>query len=197
MVIPKLALALVMTSLAAAVGPQRTVDIDSQSAQPIKTISRGRAKISYYEKPQAVAVATTFYAIGSRTNSLWRDFLTVTAYFVVPGPTITAPEFVELQLASSTRTKGGKYVTNHHLTIMTDGKTLVSAEPRDGPTADNHRGGRLELFVVPKLTLRQFTELAKAREVRMRLGSTEFKLKREHLEALKDMLKCISSQDKT
>ena len=197
MLIPKLAFVLLMTSLAAGLGPQRIVNLGSQSAQPIKTIDCGKAKISYYEKPQAIAVATTFYAIGSQRNSLWRDFLTITAYFVVPGPIITPPQFVELQLASSTRTPGGKYVTNHHLTIMTDGKLLLSAEPQDGPTADNHRGGRLELFVVPKLSLKQFTELAEAREVRMRLGGTEFKLKKEHREALQDMLGCISPSDGT
>ena len=197
MLIPKLALAVLMTGLAASPGPQRTLSLRSQAAQPIKTINCGKAKVSYYDKPQAIAVATSFYAIGSQRNSLWRDFLAITAYFAVPGPTITPPHSVGLHLVSSTRTPGGKYVTNHHLTIMTDGKTLLSTEPQDGPTSDNRRGGRLELFEAPKLSLKQFTELAAAREVRMKLGSTEFKLKKEHREALQDMLKCISSSDGT
>jgi|SRR5205085_8474199 len=171
----------------------RQGDVKAQSAQPIRTINRDRAKVFYNENPSAVAVATTFYAIGSHKNSLWRDFLAITADFVASGQTITKPRCVQLHFASSTRTKGDKYRTDHRLTILTDGKLLLSTDLNVGPTADNGRGGLVELLELPQLSFEQFTELAQAKEVRMRFGATEFKLKKEHLEALRSMLSSIGS----
>ena len=79
----------------------------SRSAQPIKTINHDGATVSYYENPSAVAVAATFYVIGSQRNFRWRDFLALSAAFVVQGQTITEPDSVRLHFVSSTRTKGG------------------------------------------------------------------------------------------
>ncbi len=170
---------------------QRT--IRAQSAQAVKTVNRRGAKVFYYENPPVVAVAATFYVIGSQQDSMWRDFLALTANFVVRGWTVTEPQFVQFHFVSSTRTKGGKYGTNHRLTILTDGELLLSADLVVGPPVPNRRGGSVETLALPQMSFKHFAELAQAKEVRMRLGSTEFKMKNKHLEALRSMLTSIGS----
>jgi hypothetical protein len=188
-----LAIAVLSVSLAGPTAGYRIVNNQSRSAQPIKTINRGRAKVFYYENPKAVAVATSFYVIGSQKNSLWRDFMAITANFVVPGPTITSPRFVQLHFAATTRTKGGKYGSDHRLTILTDGKLLLSTDLEGGPAVDNRRGRYMEVFDLPQMTFEQFSAIAEAKQVRMTLGPTKFKLKNEHLEPLRNMLESIGS----
>jgi hypothetical protein len=165
----------------------------SRSAQPIKTVNRDGATVSYYENPSAVAVAATFYVIGSQRNFRWRDFLALSAAFVVRGQTVTEPDSVKVHFVSSTRTKGGKYVANHRLTILTDGNVLLETDLAVAPAGDNERGGKIEFLEVPPIPFKQFTALSLAKEVRMRLGNTEFKLKKKHLEALRSMLKSVNS----
>jgi hypothetical protein len=172
---------------------QEFTNAQSRSAQPTKTINRGRATVSYYENPPAVAVAANFYVIGSQRDLRWRDFLALSAVFAVRGQTITEPDCVRLHFVSSTRTKGGKYVANNRLTILTDGNVLLSTDLIIGPSQDNGRGGRIELLELSPIPFKQFTELAQAKEVRMKLGSTEFMLKKKHLEALRSMLKTVNS----
>jgi hypothetical protein len=46
---------------------------------------------------------------------------------------------------------------------------------------------------VPPIPFKQFTALSQAKEVRMKLGNTEFKLKKKHLEVLRGMLKNVNS----
>jgi len=165
----------------------------SRSGQPIRTISRGGATVSYYENPSAVAVAATFYVIGNQRNFRWRDFLALSATFVVQGQTITEPDSVRLHLVSSTRNKGGKYVANHLLTILTDRKILLETDLVVGSAGDNGRGGKIEVLEVPPIPFKQFTALSLAKEVKMKLGSTEFKLRKKHLEALRSMLRSVNS----
>ena len=163
-----------------------------RSGQPVRTINRGGATISYYENPSAVAVAASFYVIGNQTDFKWRDFLAISAAFAVSGQTVTEPECVRLHLVSSTRTKGGKYVANHRLTIFTDGNVLLSTDLIIGPSQDNGRGGRIEVLELSSIPFKQFAELARASEVRIQLARTEFKLKKKHLEALRSMLSAIN-----
>jgi hypothetical protein len=172
---------------------QEFTNAQSRSGQPIKTINRGRAKVSYYENPSAVAVAATFYIKGSQRDYRWKDFLALSAVFVVRGQTISEPDSVQLHFVSSTRTKGGKYVANHQLTILIDGDVLLATDLIIGPSNDNGRGGRIEILELRPIPFKQFTELALAKEVRMKLGNTEFKLKKQHLEALRSMLKSVNS----
>ena len=178
-------------SLALLTGSIRT-DIATQSAQPIRTDKRGAVQISYYENPPAIAVATTFYVIGSQANSTWRDFLALTASFAVRGQTICQPQFVEFSFASSTRAKGGKYQANHQLTILTDGKLLLSTDLRAGPVSDNYRGRYLELLSF-RMPFEQFKELARAKKVAITLGGTRASLKHKHLEGLLGMLQSIQT----
>lgn len=187
LLITSLALLLVTPALR-----QHFTNAQSRSAQPIQTINRDGASISYYENPSAVAVGATFYVIGSQRNFRWRDFLALSAAFVVRGQTVTEPDSVKVHFVSSTRTKGGKYVANHRLTILTDGNILLETDLAVAP-ADNERGGKIEFLEVPPIPFKQFAALSLAKEVRMKLGSSEFKLKKKHLEALRSMLKNVNS----
>lgn len=187
LLITSLALLLVTPALR-----QHFTNAQSRSAQPIQTINRDGASISYYENPSAVGVGATFYVIGSQRNFRWRDFLALSAAFVVRGQTVTEPDSVKVHFVSSTRTKGGKYVANHRLTILTDGNILLETDLAVAP-ADNERGGKIEFLEVPPIPFKQFAALSLAKEVRMKLGSSEFKLKKKHLEALRSMLKNVNS----
>jgi hypothetical protein len=51
----------------------------------------------------------------------------------------------------------------------------------------------MEVFDLPRMTFEQFSAIAEAKQVRMTLGPTKFKLKNEHLEALRNMLESIGS----
>jgi len=98
-----------------------------------------------------------------------------------------------MHFVSSTRKKGGKYIANHRLTILTDGNVLLETDLAVAPAGDNERGGKIEFLEVPPIPFKQFTALALAKEVIMKLGNTEFKLKKEHLEVLRSMLKSVNS----
>jgi hypothetical protein len=128
-----------------------------------------------------------------RTESLPAEMLSMTAYFISPGKVMVKPEFVVLGFRSMTLDQP-KYTDDRSLSINLDGsftnlagmeiiERRVDARSDLGP---NHRF-MLESLELP-IPYEIFVRITLAKRATLRLASTEFELKNEHLEAFRDLL---------
>jgi hypothetical protein len=157
--------------------------------QPVKTIKIGKASFSYYELPEAVAAAATFYINGGATTAHLKNFVALTAFFANRGKNLIAPASVQFRLVAATYRDGCMYRDNHHLVISLDNQALISTDLSAPQVSTSEtRVGKLctELYAF-SISYDQFVQLADAKKVYVRLGLKEFKLKDEHLNALRTM----------
>jgi hypothetical protein len=181
-----LALALTLAVLSLAQSPSTT---QIRPGQPVKTIKIGKASFSYYEIPEAVAAAATFYINGGATTAHLKNFVALTAFFTNRGKNLIAPASVQFRLVATTYRDGCMYRDNHHLAISLDNQALISTDLSTQQVSTSEtRFGKLctELYAF-SISYEQFVQLADAKKVVVRLGLKEFKLKEEHLNALHAM----------
>ena len=167
---------------------QATSDPRSQAAQPVRTVTIGKAKIYYYHDPEAVAATATFYVAGSSRTSLYKNFLAVTVHFENRGNKLTKPSVVQLTFVATTYRDGCRCGNSPQLTISADKTLLVSTDLTRSAVHDKSgtKYGCVEIYDF-HISFDEFIQLADAKEVRIRLGPAEGKLKEDHLSALRSM----------
>jgi hypothetical protein len=179
-----LMLVLAIAFLSSAQSPSTT---QIHPGQPVKTIKIGKVSFSYYEIPEAVAAAATFYVNGSERTRLYKNFVGLTVFFSNRGKTLTVPSCVQFNLVAITYRDGCKYKDDHYLIVSADNQLLISTDLNSSPASTNERLKRcLELYTF-QLSYEQFVQLTNAKKVEMRLGTKELKLKEEYQDALRTM----------
>lgn len=153
--------------------------------QPVKTIKIGKASFFYYEIPEAVVAAATFYVNGSESTRLIKNFVALTVFFSNRGKTLTVPSCVQFILDATTYRDGCKYKDDHHLIISIDNQPLISSDLSAQQISDTGKKC-IELYTF-EMPYEQFIQLLNARKVEMSLGSTELKFKEDYLNELRTM----------
>ncbi|HEY6045523.1 MAG TPA: hypothetical protein VIU65_02905 [Pyrinomonadaceae bacterium] len=191
--------AFMLLLLAASVGTAQTLP-EPQTPGPgqaARTVKIGRTRFYYYEKPEAVAATTSFYISGSETKSGLFDFVALTVAFYNRGPRLTTPSVVRFNIFAATYRDGCKYRDKYanqatpklHLNILADEKSLFAADLSVGQVGEvETRHGHVcsEMYIF-EMTYEQFLTLLAARKAEMSLGTRAFKLKGDHLTAMRTM----------
>ena len=125
--------------------------------------------------------------------------LDIVAAFLYPGKTVTKPSIVALWFQSSS--KNWQFLQQRQLLVIADGERIDLGEAeRVDSKVNSSRAGRyssgvsVSELVGKMVSLETFLKIAKAKSVEMRLGSVEFKLADDHLEALRDFASRMSSE---
>jgi hypothetical protein len=119
----------------------------------------------------------------------WSDErLEITMYFAYPGKKFATPQWVTVGFLSSTENPQ-KY-TDFALVAVADKQQLELGTMRVLQTVNYARRGKLPLIrqtMELPIPYQDFLRLANAKKVTFRLGSAEFGLEKEHLEAIRDL----------
>jgi len=108
------------------------------------------------------------------------------ASFFYKGQKLSTPEYFIFLFVSDT--KGWRFLseTQRELIALADGERLpLGTLDRDSKVRS---GGWVSEIMVKEVPYETFLKIATAKEVEMKLGKYEFKLKEEHLEALRDLV---------
>ena len=191
-------LLLIMLGATVLIGPSQFAQVPNPGNRgPFKTIKIGNATFSYYQEPETVVAATTFYVSGSKTKSVVVDYVGLTVFFGCPGKQLHEPSVVRFNLVAGTYRDGCKYKDryadqdNHSLqvNILSDQQTIFSGGlPLPSAHIIDTRNGKLctELYDF-EMPYQQFGRLVQGGKAAIRLGSREFPLKEDHLRALRVM----------
>lgn len=113
--------------------------------------------------------------------------LNLTAYYIYPGKNPTKPPEVVVGFVSLSYNRERKFQDSRELTAELDGKQIVLGTPEliDSRIMSNHYKEVLGLYV----PFDKFFQLVDNNKetLQMRMGPIAFQLKREHLEALRDL----------
>lgn len=114
--------------------------------------------------------------------------LSMSAYFVYDGKKLITPHWVTLAFLSLTEYP--QKLTDHVLSVKVDGKWLTFSKVEIAETEEirRHQGSILtrEAMELP-IPYQQFLILANAKAVTIKIGSLEFELEKEQLEAIRDL----------
>lgn len=155
--------------------------------QPIKiaTPTRivGNAKVYYIEIVNQTMVETALQVIGSQSNGL-----TMKLSFHVQGKKVVTPNLISLEFISISNEM--KYTDDRNLTMWLDDVGISFGELV--LTTSQQASADLGVqYMLQSIPYDKFLRLLDAKEVKVRLGPTEFKLKSKHLEALRDLQRSI------
>lgn len=170
-----------------AAGPSITVQVPT----PTKTV--GKADVYYDETRKRTKAKVSFYVIGRPEDILKTDVLSITTEIHGPGRTPMRPESVNFSLYSYSHGKGYKYKNDAKLTIFLDDVFLLSNEFQPHFMAIDPRGGVTENYFSAPIPYDKFLKILGAKKIVMKFGSTEFEIRSENLEALRDLNKSIAS----
>lgn len=112
----------------------------------------------------------------------------LTAYFAYPGQTLITPKWITIGLLSATENPQ-KY-KDHKLAVKVDGKWVELGTMKVLSKVTYERRIRLPLVQQTSelpIPYQQFLQLANAKKVKVKLGSEEFDLEKNHLEAIRDL----------
>jgi len=139
----------------------------------------------YYDKfkDQARFSVGPFNIGGDSAYVFGGSMLGLTAYTFADGKDIKNPDRFILLFDSSS--KDWLYLRDCGLNLIVDGERVDLGQCTR--QSDIRRGGVTERLFF-KLTPEQFTKIANAKVVELRIGRTELKLKDEHLQAFKDLI---------
>jgi len=119
----------------------------------------------------------------------WSDErLNISMYFAHTGKKLVTPQWVTIGFLSSTE-RPQKY-TDYALVAIADKQRLELGTMRVLQTINSARRGKLPLIketMELPIPYRDFLRLANAKKVTLRIGSAEFDLEKEHLEAIRDL----------
>lgn len=114
--------------------------------------------------------------------------LELTAYFAYPGQQLVTPQWVTIAFLSTTESPQ-KY-TDHGMEVKADAQRIRLGTLKVLSTINTSRRGKLPLIsetMELPIPYPQFLLLASAKKLKMRLGTVEFDLEKEHLEAIRDL----------
>lgn len=149
--------------------------------------SRPRA-VSSYSRPQDTSAVVVNHL---QLSGDARRGLTLVPSFTVCGERVTAPESVNFEFARYS--DGKRYDDDTPLVISADGERVFSAKPRLVGGGTNAADGTVSEFVNYTVPYTKFRRLAQARQGTLSLGADEIKLSPEHLDALRDMERCVNA----
>ena len=186
-----------------AIRTQSTTSVDepARGHGPTKTIKLGKARFDYYENPEAVAASTTFYVSGSETKSHVYDFVALNVAFYNRGKSLMKPSAVHFSIYTATYRDGCKFREryanqNRHLlevNLITNDLLLFQVDLALTPTSvRDTRNGKLCMESYRFTTsFEQFVQLTQGRKAKLNLGTREFTIKANHLDALRAMVNGI------
>ena len=157
-------------------------------ARPVRLV--GKAEVFYFKNSDTSKVNVGVTLLGSYETMVREDFFSLGASFSVHGPKVTRPEVVRLTLYSYTHGSDYRYKNDNQVTIFVDNKALVSGPAREWFLTIDPRGGVTEYYTV-SMSYENFLRIVKANVVALRMGKTQFDLKREHMDALTDLNRAI------
>jgi hypothetical protein len=114
--------------------------------------------------------------------------LEITSYFGYPGEVLITPQWVTLAFWSATENPQ-KY-TDNKLSVKVDGQWVELGTMKILNTTNYARRGKYPLIQESRelpIPYQQFLRLANAKKIKVKLGSEEFDLEKEHLEAIRDL----------
>jgi hypothetical protein len=143
----------------------------------------GRAKVLYNERGNKTIVQTAQLQVhGDRDSDIMFQ-----AGFEVSGKEITKPSDVTLSFFSVARER--TYADNRALKILIDGKEALASVARY--ERGNTNGEVFLITVTQGISYELFLRLINAKSVKVRIGPTEFDLKGNNLDALKDLQRIL------
>jgi hypothetical protein len=149
-------------------------------AAPVRVV--GKAEVYSFPKRNMSSASVHVYLLGTPEDIYKKkDVLTLSARYDVAGPKTVQPEKVTFLLAWYSPTP--KPAAEHTLTLIADGKTLLSTEV--SPTHPFGRGSS-EYYNVP-IDYGTFQKFANAGKAVLKLGTTSITLTAEMAQALKDL----------
>ena len=177
------------------------VDEPARGRGPTKTIKLGKARFDYYENPEAVAASTTFYVSGSETKAHIYDFVALNVAFYNRGKSIMKPSAVHFNVYAVTYRDGCKFRERYanqdrHLlevNLITNDLSLFQVDLALTPTSfrDTRYGKLCAESYHFTTSFDQFVQLTQGRKAKLNLGSREFTIKANHLDALRTMVNGI------
>ena len=114
--------------------------------------------------------------------------LELTAYFAYPGQRLVTPQWVTIAFLFTTENPQ-KY-TDHVMEVKADDQKVRLGTLKVLSRINAARRGKLPLIsetMELPIPYQQFLLLANAKKLKMRLGSVEFDLEKQHLEAIRDL----------
>jgi len=157
---------------------------------PIKRI--GKASVYYDEKAKRSRATVMFYALGRAEDIQKVDVLSIETQVEGPGKEPMKPESVDFRLNSYSHGVAFKYKNDSKLSIFINGTLFLSGTCRPSFANIDPRGGVEGEYFSPRLSYEQFSKLLSGKDLSMKFGGTEFEIKGENLDALKDLARSVS-----
>lgn len=111
------------------------------------------------------------------------DGLQLGAFFIQEPGRQTPLEAQRVAVSFSSQSKDWRFLEHHDLDLLVDGRPVHVALDHGGSVGD----GYVLEHMSTQMPLAQFLQIAKAKTVEGRLFITEFKLRPDHIEALRDL----------
>lgn len=145
------------------------------AATPTKRI--GKADVFYFADGNMTLVTALNIGVWKQD----REWLTMHLQFRVPGNKVIAPDVISLSLSSNR--KKGFSASDKLLIRVGDNEFQYDQRKELNPHINNWVD-----FIIPYTTFLKFVD---TKEIKMSIGSIEFKLTKESVEALRDMRRAI------
>jgi len=166
----------------------------AQVSDPLPDKKVGAAEVYYFKDKNKSRAQVRIYLQGRpEDTTAKKDAISMDVIFEVPGLKLTKPKYATLAFSVYSAEKS-KYSKNHNMHIYTDGmEGMNGAEWRTRllTTEQLSTGGTLEIFLSPPLEYERIERMANAGEVIVTIGDSRFALKKQDLQAIKDLNQTI------
>lgn len=143
----------------------------------------GKAQVVYNERTDKTIVQSPFL----RVQGTWSNGILLRASFASPGKNVAKPSYVTLTF--STAAGDRTYADNRELKIFVNDKQALSDTARY--ESGNTNGEIYLISVKEDVTYDLFLKIAGAKNVKIKIGPTEFEMKESDLDALRDVKRAI------
>ena len=156
---------------------------------PVKDVEKrekvevaGKPEVTWLEHREMTVASVLVYLVGEWSGIRdSKDVLQLVARFRSKGRKVVQPAQVELGLTSYSEKP--KYATDHKLTLIADGQTILS---QDVPPPAGNSGGNAEYYRF-SIGYPDFAKFANANRAVLKFGATAIELTREMSKSLKDL----------
>ena len=158
------------------------------AARPVRVV--GKADVFYTKYSDTSRVSVAVILLGSRETRLREDYFLIGAHFSVPGRKVKRPPAINLTFYSYTHGSDYRYKNDAKVTLLVNNKSAVSGPAHESFLNIDPRGGVTEYYTL-LVSYKDFLKVIKGNVVALEFGKTRFDLRREHLDAFRDVKRAI------
>ena len=165
-----------------------TISVDGLAQNPVKTV--GAAEVYYFKEKNKTRAQVRIYLVGKAEDiGTKKDTLSVDFIIEVDGQKLTRPKFANLAFTAYSAEKS-KYQSNHDMMIYTDAAGERSSKNFGTQllkSMQHPAGGIMEVYLSPPIEYERILKILNAMVSGITLGNTRAALKKEDVQALKDL----------